>query len=71
MLRATNGLGLLGYVRVSYWTFSHPIPRMTPQKGGYTTPAPALDLTTPLRGDFLEAPLVPVDRWAPLAPMDS
>ena len=23
-----------------------------PQKGGYTTPAPALDLTTSLRGDF-------------------
>ena len=27
-------------------------PRMTPQKGGFTTPAPALDLTTSLRGDF-------------------
>ena len=26
--------------------------RMTPKKGGYTTPAPALDLTTSLRGDF-------------------
>ena len=25
-----------------------------PQKGGYTTPAPALDLTTFLRGDSLE-----------------
>ena len=25
---------------------------MTPQKGGYTTPAPALDLTTSLGGDF-------------------
>ena len=24
-----------------------------PKKGGYTTPAPALDLTTSLRGDFL------------------
>ena len=24
-----------------------------PEKGGYTTPAPALDLTTSLRGDFL------------------
>ena len=24
-----------------------------PQKGGYTTPAPALDLTTSLRGDFV------------------
>ena len=23
-----------------------------PKKGGYTTPAPALDLTTSLRGDF-------------------
>ena len=27
--------------------------RMTPKKGGYVTPAPALDLTTSLRGDFL------------------
>ena len=26
--------------------------RMTPKKGGYTTPTPALDLTTPLRGDW-------------------
>ena len=26
---------------------------MTPKKGEYTTPAPALDLTTPLRGDFV------------------
>ena len=26
---------------------------MTPKKGGYTTLAPALDLTTSLRGDFI------------------
>ena len=26
--------------------------RMTPKKGGFSTPVPALDLTTSLRGDF-------------------
>ena len=29
-----------------------------PQKGGYTTPAPALDLTTSLRGDFVQCNIV-------------
>ena len=31
-----------------------------PKKGGYTTPAPALDLTTSLRGDFVRTPPPPL-----------
>ena len=41
--------------------------QMTPQKGGYTTPAPALDLTTSLRGD-LHVLLVSTDRPPPSCP---
>ena len=32
-----------------------------PKKGGYTTPAPALDLTTSLRGDLLPSWVYPVE----------
>ena len=30
----------------------NPLDANEPKKGGYTTPAPTLDLTTSLRGDF-------------------
>ena len=49
---------LLGKIRILQGV-GHPISCLgvcyanDPQKGGYTTPAPALDLTTSLRGDFL------------------
>ena len=38
-----------------------------PQKGGYTTPAPALDLTTSLRGDFHLLRTAPWDHQPPPA----
>ena len=34
-----------------------------PKKGGYTTPAPVLDLTTSLRGDFVENGTAPTDTF--------
>ena len=51
------GMVLLGKIMILQGV-GHPISCLgvcyanDPQKGGYTTPAPALDLTTSLRGDF-------------------
>ena len=36
-----------------------------PKKGGYTTPAPALDLTTSLRGDLPFPPAEDQPTWTP------
>ena len=45
--RSSCGQGL----DIKYHALGYAAP-MTPQKGGYTTHAPALDLTTSLRGDL-------------------